>query len=74
VKVACHAYGGEGLHNCIDAGVDSIEHGLLLDDSSIREMIAKGIYFVPTLYAYETVAEQDLAPPPESPPARESMK
>jgi imidazolonepropionase-like amidohydrolase len=60
VKVACHAYGGEGLHNCIDAGVDSIEHGLLLDDSSIREMVAKGIYFVPTLYAYETIAAQDL--------------
>jgi imidazolonepropionase-like amidohydrolase len=60
VKVACHAYGGKGLHNCIDAGVDSIEHGLLLDDSSIRQMVAKGIYFVPTLYAYETVATQDL--------------
>jgi imidazolonepropionase-like amidohydrolase len=60
VKVACHAYGGEGLHNCIDAGVDSIEHGLLLDDSAIRQMVAKGIYFVPTLYAYETVAAEDL--------------
>jgi imidazolonepropionase-like amidohydrolase len=60
VKVACHAYGGEGLHNCVDAGVDSIEHGLLLDDSSIRQMVAKGIYFVPTLYAYEAIAEQDL--------------
>lgn len=60
VKVACHAYGGPGLHNCIDAGVDSIEHGLDLDDEAIHQMIAKGIYFVPTLYVYEFEPEEDL--------------
>jgi len=53
VKVACHAYGGVGLHTCIDAGVDSIEHGLDLDDGAVRDMVAKGIWFVPTLYVYE---------------------
>jgi len=52
-KVACHAYGGEGLHNCIEGGVDSIEHGLDMDDASIHEMVAKGTWFVPTLYVYE---------------------
>jgi imidazolonepropionase-like amidohydrolase len=61
VKVACHAYGGEGLHNCIDAGVDSIEHGLDLDDSAIQKMIQKGIYLVPTLYVYDFEPEEDLA-------------
>ena len=60
VKVACHAYGGEGLHHCIEAGVDSIEHGLDLDDESIRGMIQKGIYFCPTLYVYEFESEEDL--------------
>jgi len=60
VKVACHAYGGEGLHNCIDAGVDSIEHGLQLDDAAIAAMIEKGIYLVPTLYVYEVEPEEDL--------------
>jgi len=53
VKVACHAYGGEGLHNCVEGGVDSIEHGLDMDDAAIHEMVAKGIWFVPTLYVYE---------------------
>jgi imidazolonepropionase-like amidohydrolase len=24
-KVSCHAFGGEGLRNCLNAGVDSIE-------------------------------------------------
>jgi imidazolonepropionase-like amidohydrolase len=60
VKVACHAYGGEGLRNCIEAGVDSIEHGIDLDDASIEQMVEKGIYFVPTLYAYENEPEEDL--------------
>jgi imidazolonepropionase-like amidohydrolase len=60
VKVACHAYGGEGLHNCIDAGVDTIEHGLDLDDESIAKMVKKGITLVPTLYVYEFEPEEDL--------------
>jgi len=60
VKVACHAYGGEGLHNCIDAGVDSIEHGLDLDDESITKMLKLGIFYVPTLYVYEFEPEEDL--------------
>ncbi len=60
VKVACHAYGGPGLHNCIDAGVDSIEHGLDLDDGAVHDMVAKGIWYVPTLYVYEYEPEDDL--------------
>ena len=61
VKVACHAYGGPGLHNCIDAGVDSIEHGLDLDDEAIAEMKRRGTWLVPTLYVYEFEPEEDLA-------------
>jgi imidazolonepropionase-like amidohydrolase len=60
VKVACHAYGGVGLHNCLDAGVDSIEHGLDLDDAAIQKLVQKHIYYVPTLYAYEFEPEEDL--------------
>ena len=61
VKVACHAYGGPGLHNCIDAGVDSIEHGLDLDDGAIAEMKRRCTWLVPTLYVYEFEPEEDLA-------------
>jgi imidazolonepropionase-like amidohydrolase len=53
VKVACHAYGGTGLHRCIDGGVDSIEHGLDLDDAAVRDMVARGTWLVPTLTVYE---------------------
>jgi imidazolonepropionase-like amidohydrolase len=50
--VACHAFGGEGLRNCITAGVDTVEHGQDLDDSEIAMMVQKGIYLEPTLYRY----------------------
>ena len=58
IKVACHAYDGPGLHRCIDAGVDSIEHGIGLDDDAIRQMVAKGTYLVPTLYVYSGALEK----------------
>jgi len=58
IKVACHAYGGPGLHHCIDAGVDSIEHGIVLDDEAVRKMLAGGIYLVPTLYVYSGALEK----------------
>lgn len=59
-KVACHAYGDPGLHNCIVAGVDSIEHGLDLSDDDIREMKARGTWLCPTLYVYITIEQDDL--------------
>jgi imidazolonepropionase-like amidohydrolase len=58
IKVACHAYDGPGLHRCIDGGVDSIEHGIGLDDDAIRKMVAKGTYLVPTLYVYSGALEK----------------
>jgi imidazolonepropionase-like amidohydrolase len=59
-KVGCHAYGDPGLSNCLDAGVDSIEHGLDLTEADITEMIQKKIYLVPTLYPYELIKDDDL--------------
>jgi imidazolonepropionase-like amidohydrolase len=50
--VACHAFGGEGLRNCVSAGVDTIEHGQDLDDAEIAMMVQKGEYLEPTLYRY----------------------
>ena len=37
LKVACHTYGGEGLHSCIAAGVDATQHALDLDDESVQD-------------------------------------
>lgn len=51
-KVACHAYGGEGLQRALDGGCDSIEHGLDLTDAQIRQMIKQGTWLCPTLSVY----------------------
>jgi imidazolonepropionase-like amidohydrolase len=51
-KVACHAYGGIGLHRALDGGCDSIEHGLDLDDAAIAQMLKQGTWYVPTIGAY----------------------
>ncbi len=53
-KVACHAYGGIGLHRALDGGCDSIEHGLDLDDAAISQMLKQGTWYVPTISAYYT--------------------
>jgi imidazolonepropionase-like amidohydrolase len=59
-RVSCHAFGGQGLKNCLNAGVDSIEHGVDLDDADIKMMLQKGIYLVPTLYHYQDDREKDM--------------
>lgn len=46
--VMSHAYGGEGVKICLDAGVDSIEHGAVLDDALIEQMVKQGTWLVPT--------------------------
>jgi imidazolonepropionase-like amidohydrolase len=51
-KVACHAYGGIGLHRALDGGCDSIEHGLDLDDAAIAQMLKQGTWYVPTISPY----------------------
>jgi imidazolonepropionase-like amidohydrolase len=51
-KVACHAYGGEGLRRALDGGCDSIEHGLDLDDAAVAQMVRQGVWLVPTLSVY----------------------
>ena len=51
-KVACHAYGGIGLHRALDGGCDSIEHGLDLDDAAVSQMVRQGTWFCPTMAIY----------------------
>jgi len=52
VKVAAHAYSEVALSNVIEAGVDSIEHGIGLTDEIAAQAKKKGIFYVPTLAAF----------------------
>jgi imidazolonepropionase-like amidohydrolase len=49
-KVAAHAHGAEGVRWASEAGVDSVEHGHLMDDAAIATLKKNGTYLVPTLY------------------------
>jgi imidazolonepropionase-like amidohydrolase len=49
-KVAAHAHGAEGVRWASIAGVDSVEHGHLMDEDSIAALKKNGTYIVPTLY------------------------
>lgn len=51
LRVAAHAIGTQGIKNALHAGIDSIEHGHLLDDDAIALFKARGVYLVPTLSA-----------------------
>ncbi len=56
-KVASHAAALNGVHNSVEAGVDSIEHGFYIADADLKTMAARGIYYVPTLFVGEYVAQ-----------------
>jgi imidazolonepropionase-like amidohydrolase len=63
LKVAAHAHGTEGINTAVRAGVDSIEHGSILSDESIRLMKEHGTFLVPQAYINQ------IPLPPETPPA-----
>src|SRR3989441_540527 len=49
-KVAAHAHGAQGIRWASEAGVDSVEHGHLMNDAAIATLKKNGTYLVPTLY------------------------
>jgi imidazolonepropionase-like amidohydrolase len=56
-KVASHAMALNGVHNSVEAGVDSIEHGNYIADADLKSMVSKGTYYVPTIFVGEYVAQ-----------------
>ena len=52
-RVAAHAHGAEGVRWASEAGVDSVEHGHLMDDAAIATLKKNGTWLVPTLFLTE---------------------
>jgi imidazolonepropionase-like amidohydrolase len=50
-KTATHAMGTSGILNALRAGIDSIEHGVYLDEEAVALMAAKNIPMIPTISA-----------------------
>src|SRR5688572_11970421 len=61
-RVAVHAHGAEGMKRAIRAGVNSIEHGSLMDDEAIELFKKYGTWYVPTITAGQSVADSAKKP------------
>lgn len=60
-KVMAHAEGSEGIKAAVRAGVDSIEHGTVLDEEGARLMEQHGTWLVPTLFCFQHDMETGLS-------------
>lgn len=60
-KVMAHAEGSEGIKAAVRAGVDSIEHGTVLDEEGAKLMEQHGTWLVPTLYCFQHDMETGLS-------------
>ena len=48
LRVATHCHGDTAVNAAIDAGIDCIEHGMMITDDTIRRMVDTGTFLVST--------------------------
>jgi imidazolonepropionase-like amidohydrolase len=54
--VAAHVYSSRSIRNCLSAGVRTLEHGNLLDETAAVAIRGAGAFLVPTLVTYEMIS------------------
>ncbi len=54
--VAAHVYSSRSVRNCVSAGIRTLEHGNLLDESAAKAIKDAGTFLVPTLVTYEMIS------------------
>ena len=59
--VMVHAYTARAINRSLRCGVRSVEHGNLLDESSVELLLEKDAFLVPTLSTYQALAEEGVA-------------
>src|SRR6185369_9088098 len=59
-KVMAHAEGTQGIKAAVRAGVDTIEHGTMLDEEGAKLMADRGTWLVPTLETFQRGVEIGL--------------
>ena len=60
-RAAAHAMADEGIAWCLDAGIDTIEHGVFLTEPLAARMARQGTALVPTLVAPHAIVEGGIA-------------
>jgi len=62
LRVAAHTHGADAVRAAVEAGIDCIEHGFLIDDDAIALMVARGTYLVPTTFLADAMDISNAAP------------
>jgi imidazolonepropionase-like amidohydrolase len=60
-RTAAHAQGSDGIANCLEGGITTIEHGIFLTEALCRRMARDGVALVPTLIAPAAIAAGGVA-------------
>ena len=60
-KAAAHAQAEDGIAFCLEAGIDTIEHGIFLTEALAARMAAQGTVLVATLIAPHAIVEGGIA-------------
>jgi len=60
IPTCAHAFGVDAVAAVVNAGIDSIEHGVHLDEATVASMVTKGISYVPTMANMARIASPKL--------------
>ena len=63
LRVAAHTHGADAVKHAVEAGIDCIEHGFLIDDDAIAMMVEHGTFLVSTRRLAEARMDVSHAPP-----------
>ncbi|MFD1416861.1 metal-dependent hydrolase family protein [Oceanobacillus jeddahense] len=61
-KTAAHADGIEGIMNCLEVGIETIEHAIFADKRALEIMKEQGTYIVPTMAVMRQLASNPEIP------------
>jgi imidazolonepropionase-like amidohydrolase len=60
-RTGCHCEGLPAARGAVAAGMDVIDHGLSLDEKLVGEMVERGTFYVPTLWAFSAKTHLEYA-------------
>jgi imidazolonepropionase-like amidohydrolase len=62
LRVAAHTHGADAVRAAVNAGVDCIEHGFLMDEAAIALIAERGTFLVPTTFLADGMDVSRAAP------------
>lgn len=71
-KVGVHTHGNTAIRRCVEAGVDSIEHGVFMSEDIMDMMVERGTFLVPTLCAPYYAVNEGIKREPNNPDHKKS--